>query len=67
MNLAAINHRIENFSTELRTIEKDREGKLFTYEVKMELDERVSFLEEQIENLVSQKREIIWNQAIAKA
>jgi hypothetical protein len=64
MNIAVINHRVENFTIELSNILKSRYGKMFTYEVGQEIDERIEFLEAQLKDLKQQKSDLRWKMLV---
>lgn len=63
MTLAAINHKIENFSTELSTIEKEAKGKTYTRDESQRIGNRIEFLEQQLDILKTQKSDLRWAQA----
>jgi hypothetical protein len=64
MNLFTINHRLNNFATELNNIQKDAKVKMYTRNETQIIESRVIFLEEQIAILKEAKDEIKWNKAL---
>lgn len=64
MNLHTINHRLNNFSTELTTIEKAGLVKTYTRDEAQRIENRVIFLEEQISILKEEKSDLVWAMAM---
>jgi len=60
MNLATINHRLENFSTELNNITKEGQVKTYTRDEAQRIENRVEFLEQEISKLKVSKSDLKW-------
>jgi hypothetical protein len=61
MNLATINHKLENFSTELDNIRKEGTTKVYFRDESQRIESRVEYLEEQIAILKESKDDLKWN------